>query len=520
MASKVHSIRRRFSRAFIGIVTLILLAFATIAIFVNVTRLENGLKKSLDNVVELAKISLPTPLWNLDNDIVNDYIEALFLDDALVYAEVVWEGSVITTKIRPKFQVKDYAYFDQSSGFLTKTDNILFEGSQVGTIRFALSRASINQELTLNIIGILALTIFLIVAISLTSIVITRRSISRPLSQLQNSATVIANGDLEAKIDTSSQDEIGSLARDFNAMRESIKQLFGALQESNGQLEESNRTFESRVEERTAQLGEANAEITALNDQLKVENLRLGAELEVTRKIQQMLLPTQEELQQIDELDIACYMEPADEVGGDYYDVLQYQGRVKIGIGDVTGHGLESGVVMVMTQALVRALMTVGETDPVRFLDTINRALYGNVQRMGTDKNLTLSLIDYADGEVRLSGQHEEMIVVRKGGVVELVDTIDLGFPIGLTDEIAEFIDQITVALQPGDGIVLYTDGITEAENIDGQYYGLERLCAVISQHWEQPAEVIKEAVVADVQQHIGTHHVYDDITLVVIKRK
>ena len=101
-ASKSHSIHRRFSRAFIGIVTLFLLVFATIAIFIHVTKLENELKKSLDNVVELSKISLPTPLWNLDNDIVHDYIEALFLDEALVYAEVVWEGSVITTKTRPK----------------------------------------------------------------------------------------------------------------------------------------------------------------------------------------------------------------------------------------------------------------------------------------------------------------------------------------------------------------------------------------------------------------------------------
>ena len=175
---------------------------------------------------------------------------------------------------------------------------------------------------------------------------------------------------------------------------------------------------------------------------------------------------------------------------------------------------------MVMTQAVVRALMTLGETDPVRFLDVLNRVLYGNVQRMGTDKNLTLLLLDYASGEARVSGQHEEIIVVRQSGAVELVDTTDLGFPIGLTVEITEFIDQTTVALQPGDGVVLYTDGITEAENIDGQHYGLERLCTLVSQHWAQPTEAIKEAVVADVQQHIGAQHMYDDITLVVVKRK
>jgi phosphoserine phosphatase RsbU/P len=254
--------------------------------------------------------------------------------------------------------------------------------------------------------------------------------------------------------------------------------------------------------------------------ELQADNLRMGAELDVTRKLQQMLLPTAEELRQIADIDIACYMKPADEVGGDYYDVLQHNGQIKIGIGDVTGHGLESGVVMLMTQVMVRTLLLSGETDPRRFLATLNRALYGNVQRMGTDKNLTLALLDYAAGDVRLSGQHEAMLVVRDGGTVEVVDTIDLGFPVGLIDEIVDFIHYTTVRLQPGDGVVLYTDGITEAEDLMGQQYGLGRLCTLVSQHWAAPAAMIKERVIADVHQHMGAQRMYDDLTLVVMKRR
>jgi len=263
-----------------------------------------------------------------------------------------------------------------------------------------------------------------------------------------------------------------------------------------------------------------NEEIQGLNEQLQDENLRLAAELEITERIQRMILPSAEELRAIAGLDIAGYMQPADDVGGDYYDVLQREGTVAVSIGDVTGHGLESGLVMLMTQTAVQALLQSGETDPVHFLDTLNRTIYNNVQRMDSDKNLTLCLLDYQSGELKLSGQHEEMIVVRRDGKVELVDTIDLGFPIGLDDDIADFIDQTTVQLQPGDGVVLYTDGITEAENTAGEQYGLERLCEVVSQHWSQSAEEIKEAVIADVQQHIGEQEVYDDITLVVLKQK
>jgi serine phosphatase RsbU (regulator of sigma subunit) len=233
-----------------------------------------------------------------------------------------------------------------------------------------------------------------------------------------------------------------------------------------------------------------------------------------------MILPSADELKSITDLDIAGYMEPADDVGGDYYDVLQREGMVAISIGDVTGHGLESGLLMLMTQTAVRALLKSGETDPVRFLDTLNRTIYDNVQRMDSDKNLTLCLLDYQSGTLKLSGQHEEMIVVRRDGTVELIDTIDLGFPIGLDDDIAAFIDQATVQLHSGDGVVLYTDGITEAENESQEQYGLERLCEVVSQHWWQSADDIKDAVIADVLKHIGEQEVYDDITLVVLKQK
>ena len=112
------------------------------------------------------------------------------------------------------------------------------------------------------------------------------------------------------------------------------------------------------------------------------------------------------------------------------------------------------------------------------------------------------------------------MLVVRSDGTVEVVDTIDLGFPVALIDEIAEFIHHTTVRLQPGDGVVLYTDGITEAENLAREQYGLERLCTVVSQRWMTPAEVIKECVVKDVHQHMGAQRLYDDITLVVVKRR
>lgn len=253
---------------------------------------------------------------------------------------------------------------------------------------------------------------------------------------------------------------------------------------------------------------------------LQADNVRMRNELDMLRQMQQMILPTADELSAVEGLDIAGYMEPADEVGGDYYDVLYTDDLVTIAIGDVTGHGLESGIVMVMTQTAVRTLKEIRELDPVKFLDALNRTIYKNVRRMNSEKNLTLVVLTYAEGRISISGQHEETIVVRKGGHIERINTMDLGFPIGLDEEITDYINHTTIKLDAGDGIVLYTDGIPEAYNFDRAQYGIERLCEVISQNWDSSAEEIKQAIVNDVKGYIGKQKVFDDITLVVLKQK
>jgi sigma-B regulation protein RsbU (phosphoserine phosphatase) len=253
---------------------------------------------------------------------------------------------------------------------------------------------------------------------------------------------------------------------------------------------------------------------------LKEDNLRMRKELDMLHKMQRMILPTSEELNAIEGLEIAGYMEPADEVGGDYYDVLYTDDVATIAIGDVTGHGLESGILMVMTQTAVRTLKEIRELDPVKFLDALNRTIYKNVQRMNSEKNLTLVVLTYSKGKISISGQHEETIVVRSGGHIERVNTMDLGFPIGLDEEITDFINHTIIELNEGDGVVLYTDGIPEAYSMDKKQYGIERLCEVVSQNWQYSAEQVKQEVIADVKQHIGKQKVFDDITLVILKQK
>ena len=259
---------------------------------------------------------------------------------------------------------------------------------------------------------------------------------------------------------------------------------------------------------------------------LVAENARMSAELDVARRLQQMVLPRPIELEGMNQLDIACHMQPADEVGGDYYDILPHQGGLKIGIGDVTGHGLESGVLMLMAQTAIRTLITHNETEPKRFLSVLNRTLYDNIQRMQLNRMMTLLLIDYRDGKMRFSGQHEEILLVRRNGEVQRLDTIDLGAFVGITKDISEYIAEVEVVLAPGDGAVLYTDGIIESrpagsDPIVENLYGLDRLCDVISRHWHLSAEEIRWAVIDDVMRHVGRKNkIDDDLTLLILKQK
>lgn len=341
---------------------------------------------------------------------------------------------------------------------------------------------------------------------------VTAHWIATPILHLNTAAQAIADGDLDQRVQVKGVRELKTLSDSFNRMAEQLRTFFAALAAANAELEQ-------QVAQRTFELQAANQEITHLNEQLAAENQRLGTELDVARRLQRLLLPKEEELQAIAGLQIAGFMEPAAEVGGDYYDVLQYDGKVKIGIGDVTGHGLGSGVLMLMVQTAVRTLLVNQETDPVKFLGTLNRALYDNLQRMQSDKNLTLALLEYEAGHLRLSGQHEELILVRATGKVERIDTIDLGFPLGLEPDITAFVAETALQLHRGDVVVLYTDGITEAMNAERQQYGPDRLCQVVQTHASRSAQEIRQAVLENVWRYVGDEPLRDDLTLLVLKQ-
>ncbi len=269
-AAKVQSVSRRFIFALTGVVSLFLFGFALTVLSVNSARLNTELEGRLEHGSALAQISLPAPLNHGDSDAVHDFIEALFLDESVIYARVLRGDQVIAERKRPEFQG------EKTSRFLFKSSDIRFGDAKIGKIDIFMSRRGVREELLLNVSGLVALTVLIIASIAVTSMVIGKRYIARPLLRLQNSATQIAQGNLNVSIYTWGTDEIGILGKSLNVMRGSLKDMVDALREAK-------ETLEQKVQERTRELTRSVKELEALGEVSQTVNSTLDLETVLAR---------------------------------------------------------------------------------------------------------------------------------------------------------------------------------------------------------------------------------------------
>jgi len=178
---KVSSISRRFSYTLISIVTILLVGFTTIVILFNINRIEKGMEKRLNSAINFAENSLPTPLWNLDYSFVEDFVEALFLDESIVYLKISWKGQIIAEKNRSGLNLTK-AESDVShtllnhSDLIAKTADIFYKENKIGKLLIVMSREAVKRQAVFQIYGTIALLSIIIAAIWLTSIFITRQN--------------------------------------------------------------------------------------------------------------------------------------------------------------------------------------------------------------------------------------------------------------------------------------------------------------------------------------------------------
>ncbi len=242
---------------------------------------------------------------------------------------------------------------------------------------------------------------------------------------------------------------------------------------------------------------------------------RLEQEIEIAARMQSAILPRNLE---VSGASIAAWMCPATEVGGDYYDVLAVDDGCWIGFGDVAGHGLPAGIVMVMVQSAIAGMVRHDPTtEPKQLVTALNRVIFTNVRRrLEQDEYVTLSVLRYErSGRVRYAGAHEEIIVCRAAnGKCERLATV--GTYIGAVPDIERATEQSTCELAAGDLLVLYSDGVIDAANAAGERFGTDRLMKEICRLRDKPVEEI----CADMLVALGkwAPEPEDDATLLVLR--
>ncbi|EQA37925.1 SpoIIE-like protein phosphatase domain protein [Leptospira inadai serovar Lyme str. 10] len=254
---------------------------------------------------------------------------------------------------------------------------------------------------------------------------------------------------------------------------------------------------------------------------LEVENVRLGTELSIAKRIQTMILPKEEETLVSGDYSIYGIMETAAEVGGDYFDILVNGNTTYLSIGDVTDHGLESGLTMLMAQSSFRTLVESGLGNDLKvMLINLNSTLYKNNQiRIQNGCNMSLLLGRLKGAKLTLCGQHESILIKRaRSKKIEIIDTIDFGMYVGLVPDIEAHISEFEITLRHGDSVLFYTDGIIESQNQSRDFFGIEKLAASFLAHADNSAKDMLNLILRDWKSWSDNTYIEDDITLLALK--
>ena len=246
-------------------------------------------------------------------------------------------------------------------------------------------------------------------------------------------------------------------------------------------------------------------------DQLAV----LESELDVARRMQASILPT--EFPKEDSFEIHANMQPAQAVGGDFYDVkILPEGRVGMAIADVSGKGVPAGLFMMSSRTLLKGA-AIGSSDPATVLTTVNSVL--------SDDNAEMMFVTvlYAvfDPKTRTytyaSGGHDSPLVVHADGTATLLPHTG-GVALGVMPGIEYHTHSLT--LEEGDTLLLYTDGVTEAQNGNGEQFGLERLQETFRERAPKAAETATSQVFGAVREFAGNAPQFDDITCLALSQR
>jgi sigma-B regulation protein RsbU (phosphoserine phosphatase) len=250
------------------------------------------------------------------------------------------------------------------------------------------------------------------------------------------------------------------------------------------------------------------------------EQQRLAGELDIAARMQEDLLP--KTIPKVRGLELAGLMVPAKEVGGDYFDYIPDEDRpneaLSIVVGDVSGKGLGAGMVAVMARCHLRTMLRAyGCQSPNSILSYLNTILAADT-KPGQFMTMLLAAWDPDRSALRYSSAGHEQIIHWRAATRRAEAFVSGGTPLALLSA-ARCTEDRELVIAPGDMVLLYTDGVTEAMNEASEEYSLEMLMEVVHKHGHETPQVLLDTIMKELNRYRGKAEQSDDITLVAIKR-
>ena len=356
---------------------------------------------------------------------------------------------------------------------------VFVKGVHWGAFRVGLSM----EETEKLLVSLRWKLILLMVSLVFITVVIINRVTAvmmKPLRSLHQGVDLVAKGDLSYRQTVTSNDEIGDLATAFN-------QMVGDLTD-----------YVDRLKKTTA------------------EKEKIESELKIAHDIQMGILPrTFPAFPEREEFDIFAIMEPAREVGGDFYDFFLIDDETLcIVIGDVSGKGVPAALFMAVTRTIIKSRSAKNLTPDIVMARVNEDLSIDNTTSMFA--TVFLAILNIKTGELSYSnGGHNIPYILRRNGKIEPFN-VTSGIALGVLDTF-EF-DLKTIRLKSGEGIYLYTDGINEAMDPDHNLYENRRLESFLQEIGDSNAKMITENSLKDVKAFTRGAAQSDDITIVVLK--
>ena len=342
------------------------------------------------------------------------------------------------------------------------------------------------QENMGQFLGIVLLTILIVISMAIVLCYnFVKKKIVRPINKIRDVSTgMVENLENEGSIEVTihTRDEIEELFEAFKQMYSDVREYISKL-----------------------------SAVTA-------EKERIGAELDVAKHIQASMLPCIfPAFPERKEIDIYATMEPAKEVGGDFYDFFMVDERhLAIVIADVSGKGVPAALFMVIGKTLIKDHTTPGRDLGQVFTEVNDLLCESNSEELFI--TAFEGVLDLQTGEfVYVNAGHEQPFICKAGGDFE-VQKIRAGFVLAGMNGIKYRAGSMT--LEPGDKLFQYTDGVTEATNVKNELYGMERLGDVLNRVKNSAPSEILPAVKKDIDEFVGEAPQFDDITMLCLEYK